>query len=236
MRYLFIGLFVAALVTPAMGAYTIANVAVQDDFEAYASGTDLKNCTPIWTGAGPENTVLNNTGDNAVRMKGGSGNTSNSTSYTAANYAPAMGDGNIQVMQFTVQKDVALNNDGNHAYISMLEASGNAFPYWYGGGVIGIRARLGSNVSTYQDLSDGAVHTCQTTYNPANGLCEWFFDGTSVLTLTIDAGLCAERMELYDQKNLQDWLWVDDMVMGTTPEPATLGLLLLGLPLLRRRR
>ena len=237
MRYLLIGLFVAALVTPATAICTIVNVCVSDDFEAYADGTDLKNCTPIWTGVGPENTVFRNTGDAAVRLKATSGNTASSTSWTAANYAGCMCDGNVQVMEFTLQSDLAMQNaSGNHAYIHMNESAGASFPYFYGHSGA-MTPRLGGTIGPSTNITDGAVHHFQMCYDPNTGVCTWWADGAQVWTKTIATGLCAERMEVRDMKrDFQDWIWLDDMVMGTTPEPATIGLLLLGLPFLRRRR
>jgi hypothetical protein len=224
--------------TPAMGL-VIPNVAFEDDFENPAdAGLRLRAHVKWGQGTGPENLNLAWGGDRAIRLKADSGNNNPSDASQTANFVAGMGGGAFpQAMTFTLQSDTAnQTNIGNHLTVQLNESSGGEMGRWYGWSS-NVAPRYGGNVGAGIDITDGAVHEFSIVYDFATGLTEWLHNDAVVYSLVTSAGFIAERSYVQDtNRDVQDHVYLDDMVVGYIPEPASLAMLGLGALFLRRRR
>ncbi|UCD28695.1 MAG: hypothetical protein JSV03_16725, partial [Planctomycetota bacterium] len=105
MRYLGI-LAILALATTVMAQPVMDEVCFEDDFEAYAHWTRLRQCAPVWGyGGGPENRIIDRGFTKSVRLKGDSGNNATSYATNITNFAPCMAN-KLQIFTFTLQSDL----------------------------------------------------------------------------------------------------------------------------------
>lgn len=220
------------------GAAAFKEIWFSDDFESYNVETKLKDASPKWDdGAGPENKIMVWDGGQAVRLKGTSGSAEDSTAVTAGSFDDQSA-GKLQTLSFTLQSDTSNQSDvGFHTYI-YLWAAGDEIGRWYGQSN-GMTPRVGGVVgSSSVDITDGNVHEFAITYDPVTGLTQWLHNGTEQWSHTGTTGLAADYILVEDKsRDGNDWIWMDDVVVGEVPEPATLSLLVLGsLGLLRRRK
>jgi len=232
-RLILVGILAALLAAPAMAL----EIWFEDDFEAYADGTRLRLCAPKWMGGtGPENYVYNDPqGDNAVRLKGNSGTGAASDATNTVSVAN-LSAGKMQLLRFTLQSDLAYQgNVGNHLTVMLNNEFGNEMGRWYGWSSA-VTPRYDGVIGSAVDITDGAIHTFEILYDPATGDAQWLHNGGLQWTYNIGAGQACERVWVQDvARGANDYVWLDDVVIGT-PEPATLALLGLGALFLRRRR
>ena len=100
-----------------------------------------------------------------------------------------------------------------------------------------VTPRWAGGIGTSVDIRDGAVPLFSIKYDGGTGACEWWHNDTDLLlSVNVGAGYSVERVYVEDRnRDVQDWVFLDDVVIGT-PEPATLAMLGIGALLLRRRR
>jgi hypothetical protein len=214
-----------ALAVPALAQPSIGKVCFSDDFEAYADNTRLRQAAPVWGyGSGPENRIKDDPqGDNAVRLKATSGSGASSSALKITNFVACMQPecDKVNVFTFTLQSDLDHQLDvGFHVYIYLNNSSGDELARFYGWSH-NIQGRYRNQyVTPGVDISDGAVHNFAIVYDPVSGLCEWYHNGGQMGSLTIPAGQVSERVEVVDvarcnRNKCQDWVWLDDIVVGT---------------------
>jgi hypothetical protein len=183
----------------------------------------LRDAYPVWGyGYGPENRILDDPqGDNAVRLKGSSGSGQSSYALKRANFVACTG-GKVQIFTFTLQHDLDHSDGvGNHIYIQLNESSGGELARWYGWSPA-VTPRHKGTIGPSVNIQDGAVHDFTIVYDPATGLCEWYHNGNLQWSKMIAPGQVSERVEVYDvardrRHRHQDWIWLDDVVVGTPP-------------------
>jgi len=215
-----------------------------DDFESYAAGTRLR-LTAGWqgppVGVGPENYVQAWGGGQAVRLRGMSGSAANSEAYSTGDLS-ASSAGNLQVLSFTLQSDLANQLPGyNHLYVKLQGVGGADMGFWYGSSGA-VAPRFLSTPGPGISITDGAVHTFGIRYDPATGLTEWVHNGSVHWSQTRPTGMAVKQIYVQDQHRtddfgapVNDWVYLDNVMV--VPEPGALALLLLGgLTCVRRRR
>ena len=211
------------LLTATMAAASMPGVAwFSDGFTAFTDGQKLNANPPgAWTGSGPENKIYTN----QVRMRGYSGaGTSSSEAMTTG--VGALSAGKLAIFHMKVRGEQGGTNPGNHAYMYLRDTTGANIAFWYGT-TSSLVPRWGGTVGTAVSLSDGLWHDLDIRYNPVNGVTDWIADGATVWTQTLTAGLAADKISLDDtaraaSTTLYDNVWVDEVGLGTVPEPSSL--------------
>ncbi|MHC4444939.1 MAG: hypothetical protein ACYTA5_20260 [Planctomycetota bacterium] len=234
MRYLCIVAMLAFMVTPAMAQPVIGKVCFSDDFEAYPDNTRLRSAAPVWGfGSGPENRIQNDPqGDNAVRLKATSGSGKSSDALKIANFVACMQPecGKVNIMTFTLQSDLGHQlNVGNHLTVMLNNSSGAELARWFGWSHA-VTPRFAGTIGPSVNITDGAVHNFAIVYDPASGLCEWYHNGGLQWSKVLAAGQVSERVYVQDiarcnRNSCQDWVWLDDIVVGTPPVVLSLDIL-----------
>jgi MYXO-CTERM domain-containing protein len=243
-RFLLLMAFLVATATSVAQAIEVSVIWFEDDFTGYEEDLRLRLADPKWTGGtGPENRIYTSfDSDGAVRLKGTSGSGAASDAVTATSWA-AQSAGNFQILTFTLQSELAQQSSpGNHLYIQLNDDSGAEMGRWYGWSHA-ITPRLGGTIGTAVDITDGEVHDFAITYDPTTGDVEWLHNAAVQWTNNIGGGKASAEVWVQDvARDTNDYVWLDDVVVGTVPEPASLvmaslALLALGgFGLLRRRR
>ena len=193
-----------------------------DDFNLIPDGTRLRLApSGDWAGTGPENYVYGG----EVRMQSYSGNTSDTDSYNTVGIADKSAGVTPQIMHCTVLgSHPDLGDNGNFAYINMNESSGGNMGYWYGDATQ-LTPRYSGGTGAQVDLTDGLWHDLDIIYDPVTGLTEWYADSVLKLSRNQTTGYAVERCDLFTYHRgdvVAQWIFVDDIALGTIPEPSSL--------------
>jgi len=226
----------------AMAMPIISTTWFSDNFDSYTSGIRLR-LQDSWTGTGPENIVLVPTGGTtlAVRMKGSSGaGTASLTNHTVPGVA-----GQLSIMTFQVKPEDSNAFTNDHAGIWMFDTLGAVIAGWTGG-----EFRMKTKW-TYPAGTEGTSvnfpppdnttwHDFAIVYDPATGTTDFYKDTVLITTHAGPLNKTLGSVQVDDTPpgagTANNILWLDNLVVGTVPEPASLILLGLGGLLLRRRR
>ncbi len=214
-RTLFIALALVALLAAAANATVPPVVWFYDDFNYEVdNGTPLANTDPWMLSSGGNYNLLYN---GEVRM------TANGQACCNETVAHINPDNDIQIMHIVVRGGLFSQdpNIGNFAYIYMSGASYD-IGFWYGWSDH-LTPRYDSVVGTAVDLTDGLKHDLDIVYNAATGLTQWFGDGELVLSATQDTGWSVDKPYIdTGNRGVADIVWIDEMAIGTVPEPSSL--------------
>ncbi len=239
-RALFLTLALVAITALAASAAMASRAPVEwfyDNFDSYASNTRLRQAAPNWCdGTGPENRILTSgcpepMNFQAVRLKGQSGTGSDSDAVSSEDgLTPSdfsdRSAGKIQILHYLIQADPYEQNAsiGNHGYIYLDDAEGE-MGRWYGYSQAWT-PRYDGHVGPGQSLADALPHDCDMVYDPISGIMEWYFDGGKIWEYDIGTGRACTDIYVFDDTRPDnpgnDYLWVDDMSLGTVPEPSSL--------------
>ena len=218
MRYLGIVAILAFLASPVMGSW-------MDTF-TYPDGQLGNN--PPWSAPSPGVDVVSNL---VVIASGQAG------SVTTTTFAPEAGD----AVLCSLWASPGTSSGSNIWAAAYNDAAGANYGRWYGSGNTA-RPRINGFglVLAPVTLHTGWNHL-QILINMTAGTSDFFHDGLHLGQLAYGISGAAGGVASADLENMgrtdipADFIRLDNMSVNV-PEPATLGLLLLGLPFMRRRR